>query len=106
MRETAKAKKERLAAEKIAEDSASVVAGQHAAATWTFTVMKKEWIQTPLGNVHAVHLLKSAPSDAKNQQLDVWLAPSLEWYPVRFRYTDPNDDFVEQTVISVSKTPS
>ncbi|MFC5472392.1 DUF3108 domain-containing protein [Paraherbaspirillum soli] len=78
------------------------VAGQRDAEPWTFKVIKKEKISTSLGELETVHIFKSPPPDAKDQQLDIWLAPSLEWYPVRLRFTDPNNDFIEQTLRQVS----
>ena len=41
----------------------------------------------------------------KSQQLDIWLAPTLGWYPVRLRFTDPDQDFIEQTLASLNKQP-
>jgi hypothetical protein len=82
------------------------VIGQHDADPWTFRVVKQEKIKTPLGDVNAMHLLKVNQADAKGQQVDIWLAPSLEWYPVRLRYTDPDEDFIEQTLVNIVKKPS
>ncbi|HCN87975.1 MAG TPA: DUF3108 domain-containing protein [Oxalobacteraceae bacterium] len=79
------------------------VAGQHDAEPWTFRVDKQETVHSPLGNMIAMHVVKAPPPDAKGQQLDIWLAPSLEWYPVRLRYTEPDGDFIEQTLETVSK---
>jgi hypothetical protein len=78
------------------------VAGPRDAEPWTFKVIKKEKISTLMGELETVHILKAPPSDAKDQQLDIWLAPALEWYPVRLRFTDPNNDFVEQTLRQIS----
>jgi hypothetical protein len=82
------------------------VVGQRDADPWTFKVVKKEKINTPLGELNAVHLLKATKPDVKNQRLDIWLAPSLEWYPVRLRYTDPDEDFIEQTLVNITDKPS
>ncbi|MFD2270527.1 DUF3108 domain-containing protein [Undibacterium arcticum] len=72
------------------------VAGRRDAEPWSFKVVKQENIQTPLGELAAVHIVKAPPPDSTDQQLDIWLAPSLEWYPVRLRFTDADGDFVEQ----------
>lgn len=82
------------------------VAGMHDAEPWTFKVIKNEKIKTPMGDLDVVHIFKAPPPDAKDQQLDIWLAPSLEWYPVRLRFTDPNKDFVEQTLQQVNNKAS
>ena len=38
-----------------------------------------------------------------SQQVDLWLAPSLDWYPVRVRFNDNDGDFVDQTLEKVVK---
>ena len=77
------------------------VAGQRDAEAWKFTVINHEKISTGMGEIDAVHLLK-AP-DAKEQKLEIWLAPSLEWYPIRLRFTDPNNDFIDQILDRINK---
>jgi hypothetical protein len=79
------------------------VAGQHDADVWQFKVDKQESIRTRVGNMNAVHVIK-LPQHAKGQQVDIWLAPGMEWYPVRLRYTEPNGDYVEQVLESVEKS--
>ena len=79
------------------------VAGQHDAEPWTFRVDKMENVRTPMGNFSAMHVIKEPPPDAKSQKVDIWLAPSLEWYPVRLRFTDPDGDYVEQSLTAVNK---
>jgi hypothetical protein len=91
---------------KFREDTewAFFVAGQHDAEVWSFKVDKQENIRTRMGNMSAVHVVKVPAADSKGQQVDIWLAPSLEWYPVRLRFTEPNGDYVEQVLESVAKT--
>ena len=79
------------------------VAGQRDAEPWTFTVVKQEKILTPLGKVNTLHVSRVQPSDAKGQQLDIWLAPQREWYPVRLRFYDDNGDSIEQTLEKISR---
>lgn len=80
------------------------VAGQRDAEQWTFTVGKSEPVHTALGEVSAVHVVRAPPPDATGQKLDIWLAPSLEWYPAQLRFTDPNGEYIEQTLESISRT--
>ncbi len=77
------------------------VAGQRDAEAWTFTVVNREKISTGIGEINAVHLIKTP--DAKQQKLEIWLAPSLKWYPIRLRFTDPNNDFIDQTLDKISQ---
>ncbi|MBB5202372.1 DUF3108 domain-containing protein [Glaciimonas immobilis] len=79
------------------------VAGQRDAELWTFKIVSREKISTGMGEVDAIHVYREPPPDATDQRLDIWLAPSLEWYPVRIRFTDSNNDFVEQTLDRINK---
>jgi hypothetical protein len=79
------------------------VAGRRDAEPWMFKVVNHEMISTALGKFNAVHLVKAPPPDSKDQQLDIWLAPALEWYPVRLRFADADGDFVDQLLESVDK---
>jgi len=79
------------------------VVGQHDADPWTFKTLRMEKIKTPLGDLSALHLSRSPQPDKKGQQVDIWIAPTLDWYPVRIRYTDPDGEFIEQTLSSVKK---
>lgn len=79
------------------------VAGRRDAEPWTFRFVKREKVHTGIGDVDTVHLLRDAPPDAKGQALDIWLAPSHAWYPVKLRFTDDDKDYVEQTVTAITK---
>jgi hypothetical protein len=74
------------------------VAGQRDAEQWTFKVIRQEKIRTPLGDLNTLHIDRAPPPDSQDQQLDIWLAPSLEWYPVRLSFSDDNGDYIEQTL--------
>ena len=79
------------------------VAGRRDADVWTFRVIKPETVQTGFGAVDAVHLIRLPPPDSREQALDVWLAPSKEWFPARIKFTDSDDEFVDQTLQSVTR---
>ena len=79
------------------------VAGRRDAETWTFKVVGTETIQTALGNLNTLHISKAPPPDSKGQQVDIWLAPSVEWYPVRIRFSDSDGEFVDQLLEEVKK---
>ncbi len=82
------------------------VAGQRDADQWTFKVLRQEKIRTPLGELNTLHISKAPPPDSADQQLDIWLAPSLEWYPARLRFSEDNGDYIEQTLRKIDKKPS
>jgi hypothetical protein len=82
------------------------VAGQRDAEPWSFKVIKQEKASSTLGDINAVHIMRVSPPGARVQQLDIWLAPSLEWYPLRLRFTDPDGNTIEQTLEKITKTSS
>lgn len=92
----------RAAPDKLAPGSewAFFVAGRHDAEPWVFKVVKQEAVQTGMGELAAVHFSKSPPRHDKGQQVDLWLAPSLDWYPVRVRFDDDGDS-VDQVLDKV-----
>ncbi|HEU4851151.1 MAG TPA: DUF3108 domain-containing protein [Telluria sp.] len=79
-----------------------VVAGRTDAQTWRFKVVGKEPVATGSGSVQAVHLVK-APVEGNEQAVDLWLAPSLGWYPVKLRFSDREGEYVEQTLAKLIK---
>lgn len=85
----------------VGSEWSAFVAGRRDAETWRFKVVGKEMIQTSMGEISSLHLVKAPPADSKEQQVDLWLAPGLEWYPVQIRFKDADGDFVEQTLEKV-----
>ena len=79
------------------------VAGRTDAQAWNFKVGKTEKIATPLGTVSAVKVARLLPPGSREQQLDIWLAPSLEWYPVKLRFSEPDGDLIEQTLQKIER---
>ncbi len=79
------------------------VAGRRDAEDWSFKVVGTENIVTPMGEFSAVHFVKAPPPDSKDQQLEIWLAPKLEWYPVRLKFSDADGDNVDQILDSIRK---
>lgn len=82
------------------------VAGPRDAEQWTFKVVNREKIKTKMGELNTVHIFRAPPPDDQGQKLDIWLAPAQDWYPVRLRFTDPDGDFIEQTLDAVTKKKS
>ena len=79
------------------------VAGRSSAEAWTFKVVKREKVQTGLGQVDAVLVTRQALPGSKDQSIDVWLAPAHEWYPVKIRFTEGDKETIEQTLKSISR---
>ncbi|HTD06077.1 DUF3108 domain-containing protein [Undibacterium sp.] len=80
-----------------------LVAGRRDADPWSFKVAGQENLRTAIGDLATVHVVKAPPPDSQDQQLDLWLAPSLEWYPVRVRFEDANGDYVDQLISNIKK---
>jgi hypothetical protein len=79
------------------------VAGTKDADSWTFKVTRQEQVKTPLGDLNAFHIARMPASDDKGQKLELWLAPSLEWYPVRLRFIEPDNDSIEQVLQKITR---
>ena len=69
--------------------------GPRDADLWLFTVGKNEALDLPGGQLQAVHLTRN-PRQAYDQQVDIWLAPSLGYLPARIRITESNGDYIDQ----------
>ena len=80
------------------------VAGRRDAEEWTFKVVRRDTIKTGLGSMQALHLVKSPPADSKAQRVDIWLAPGLDWYPVKLRISEEEGEYIEQVITSIDKT--
>ena len=80
------------------------VVGRRDAEEWTFKVVRRETIKTGLGNLQALHLVKSPPADIKAQRVDIWLAPGMDWYPVKLRISEEEGEYIEQVISSIDKT--
>ncbi|MFL6657867.1 MAG: DUF3108 domain-containing protein [Massilia sp.] len=78
------------------------VAGRHDAEVWTFRVLGRETLSTPMGSMPTVHFIKQQP-DAAAQKIDLWLAPGHEWYPVKLRISEEDGEFVQQTIDKITK---
>lgn len=62
---------------------------------WLFTVEGEEDLRLPGGEVRALKLQR-LPRRDYDQKVEVWLAPRMDYAPVRLRLTNPNGDGVDQ----------
>ncbi len=79
-----------------------LVAGRRDVQAWTFKVMQQEKTGTGMGELTTMRVLRLA-EDPKDQEIEIWLAPSLGWYPVKLRIAEPDGDHVEQILESITK---
>lgn len=74
------------------------VAGTRDGEIWRMQVDAQENIHLPFGLTQAWHLVRQPRSGSYEQRLDIWLAPTQQWYPVRLRFTETNGDYLEMTL--------
>jgi hypothetical protein len=72
------------------------------AETWIFAVEGEEDLQLPGGTVRALKLQR-LPRREYDQKVELWLAPRMDYAPVRIRLTSPNGDTVDQRWVSTDK---
>nr|WP_315477054.1 DUF3108 domain-containing protein [uncultured Undibacterium sp.] len=67
-----------------------------------FQVIDEEEIESKLVPVNSklktIHIVRPPRPGAYNSKLDIWLAPSLNWYPVQIRNTESNGTVTNQIV--------
>ena len=78
------------------------VVGRKDVQTWTFKVTQQEKTKTALGELTTMRIARLA-DDPKDQKVEIWLAPSLGWYPAKLRIAETDGDYVEQTLESLTK---
>lgn len=72
------------------------------AENWIFSVEGEEDLQLPGGGMRALKLVR-APRKEFDQKVELWLAPRLDYAPVRLRLTNSNGDTVDQRWASTDK---
>jgi len=66
------------------------VADNDSGETWPITTIGDETVGTDHGYVTARHFMRLPRREGDRRRIDVWLAPSLGWLPVRLLQTEPN----------------
>ncbi|WP_374580448.1 DUF3108 domain-containing protein [Pseudoduganella sp.] len=79
-----------------------LVAGRRDADVWTFRVIGSETMDSALGDLKVLHFSRK-PVGSHEQQVDLWLAPGLDWYPARIRFKEENGDSFEQVLEKVNR---
>jgi hypothetical protein len=72
------------------------------AESWVFSVEGEEELRLPGGPVRALKLQR-LPRKEFDQKVELWLAPRMDYAPVRLRLTNPNGDTVDQRWSSTDK---
>lgn len=79
------------------------VLGQRDGEEWTFQVREALRMRTSLGEVDVLHVVRVPPENSGSQQLDIWLAPKYEWFPVKLRISEGSGDYIEQNIERINK---
>lgn len=72
-----------------------------------FQIVGEEEIDSKLltdgSKLNTIHIVRPPRPGAYNSKLDIWLAPSLNWYPVQIRNTESNGTVTNQIVTEFKK---
>ncbi len=71
------------------------------AITFRFTLVGQEELETKLGKLATYHLTRPPRPGVYSSRLDVWLAPSRDWYPVQIRNTEASGAVTTQIVTKI-----
>ncbi|MBI0327165.1 DUF3108 domain-containing protein [Burkholderia plantarii] len=63
--------------------------------TWPIVTIGDESIRTDAGPLQARHFRRLPRRAGDTRRIDIWLAPSLDWLPVRLVQTEPNGSEIE-----------
>lgn len=80
-----------------------LVAGRRDVEPWTFKVVKREKIQTGMGELDTLLVTREPRAGGRSEGVDIWLAPDQEWYPVKLRFRDDERETIEQTVSRITR---
>ena len=67
--------------------------------TWTYDILGTETLSTPAGPVQAVHIKpRREPKPGAVLTAEIWIAPSLQYLPVRILIRQDSDTFIDLTI--------
>ncbi len=73
------------------------------AQVYSFVLVGEDELETRMGKLITWHLARPPKPGSYSARLDIWLAPSLDWYPVQIRNTEGNGAVTTQTVTRIIK---
>ena len=65
---------------------------------WIYDVAGQETLRFPFGEVPTFHLKPRRAASAGDLSAEIWIAPTLQYLPVRIRITDGKDSWVDLTL--------
>lgn len=82
----------------------SFVLGQRDGENWVFEIKEKQRIRTPAGEFDSLHIVRTSAENSGSPTTELWLAPALDWFPVRLRISEGNGDYIEQSLNKLTHT--
>jgi len=80
-----------------------ILVGEEKEATvFRFQLVGEEELDTQMGRLVTWHLRRPPKPGTYSSQLDIWLAPSMQWYPGQIRNTEASGALTTQTVTKIS----
>lgn len=76
------------------------------ASVFRFNLLGEEELDTRMGRLPVWHLTRPPKPGTYSSRLDIWLAPSLDWYPLQIRNTEANGAVTTQLVTKITVTDS
>lgn len=80
-----------------------IIAGSRTADPWQVTVLGREPVALAQGSTDAWHLRIVRQDGGADYQLEVWLAPAQDWYPVKILYVDRKGTTLGLTLSALAK---
>ncbi len=80
-----------------------IIAGSRTADPWRVTVHGMESIALGQGRTDAWHMSMIRPDGGNDYQLEVWIAPGQDWYPVKIMYVDRKGTSLGLTLSKLEK---
>lgn len=91
----------RAGVNQFASDVDMLVGEDKSATIYRFQLVGEEELETGMGKLVTWRLARPPKPGSYNARLDIWLAPSLDWYPVQIRNTEGNGAVTTQTVTKI-----
>ena len=76
------------------------------ATIFRFQLVGEEELDTKMGKLVTWHLTRPPKPGTYSSQLDIWLAPGMNWFPIQIRNTERNGALTTQTVSNITMTES
>lgn len=74
------------------------VAGVRDGEAWVLQSVGNEAIEVNGQMQQTIHVIREPRPGSYEQRLDIWLAPALDWYPVKLRFTETSGDFLDMSL--------